>query len=397
LDLTPATSTTLGGVKQGQGTTIAADGTVSAVKLTVDGVQVAEYDLDTTPLTASDVGAYTTDQVDSMLVGMVTLDGVQTLTKKTVTSPKINQINDVSGYTTLQFQSILNAVNYIQLQNAAAGSGPVIASAGADASIPVLLMPKGTLPTVSIYTNAAATAKFSVAGTPADVSLDLVPKGTNGKVLVNGVEVVRVTGAQTLTTKTLTSAVLVEPVIDYVKTTSGNAVVFVPMKTSALAVTETDATLVEGRALTNNVVQFAGGVPGVGPSVIAEGTDLDIPLYLAPKGSGAVSVYAIDTNRQALLHAAGPGANHNLELASKGTGVVKANGAPVATGQTATGGLPLSLWTGTKAQYDAITSKSATTIYVVTAAAAVTGDITAEPAAEEPVVADPVTKSTRKK
>jgi hypothetical protein len=90
-------------------------------------------------------------------------------------------------------------------------------------------------------------------------------------------------------------------------------------------------------------------------------------------------------------------------------------GIPVTTGTTGTGG-QLSLWSGTKAQYDAIATKSASTIYVVTAATAVTGDITVDEGAEtgdiavEPpapeVVADetaaepkaaPATKSTRKK
>jgi hypothetical protein len=65
----------------------------------------------------------------------------------------------------------------------------------------------------------------------------------------------------------------------------------------------------------------------------------------------------------------------------------------------------LTLWTGTKAAYDAIATKSATTVYVVTAATAVTGDImagegaeTGDIAAEPPApAAAPAVKSTRKK
>jgi len=401
LDLTPATTTALGGVKQGQGTTIAADGTVSAVKLTVDGVQVAEYDLDTTPLTASDVGAYTTAQVDSMLSDVVRLDAVQTVTRKSITlssltAPKVNQINDVSGYTSVQFPSVLNAVNYFKLANSVAGSGVSIYSDGTDASIPIIFVPKGTLPTISMWTNAAATAKFSVSGTPTDVSLDLVTKGTNGKVLANGVEVVRVTGAQTLISKTLTAPVMTDATIDYVQTPAGTAASFQALTPAAL---DSRLAEVEPAALpTNNFVQISGGIGTAPPSIIASGPNVDVPLYLAPRGSGAVSVYAA-TGRKALFNAAGPDANVDLSLAAKGaTGKVLANGSPVVTGSTATGGNTLSLWTGTKAQYDAIPvgSRSATTIYVVTAAAAVTGDITAE-AAEDPVVADPVTKTTRKK
>ena len=72
---------------------------------------------------------------------------------------------------------------------------------------------------------------------------------------------------------------------------------------------------------------------------------------------------------------------------------------PVTTGATATGGLPLSLWSGTKAQYDALT-KSATTIYVVTSAAATlegvvdgvtSGVDTGQISSAEPEVPDAVT------
>jgi hypothetical protein len=64
----------------------------------------------------------------------------------------------------------------------------------------------------------------------------------------------------------------------------------------------------------------------------------------------------------------------------------------------------LTLWTGTKAAYDAIPTKSATTIYVVTAVTAVTGDITVDEgvetgdiAAEPPATKSATTKSTRKR
>jgi hypothetical protein len=104
----------------------------------------------------------------------------------------------------------------------------------------------------------------------------------------------------------------------------------------------------------------------------------------------------------------------NIQTAGITSGVkfnapaIQVAGVPVVTGTTATGGLPLSLWSGTKAQYDAIPagSKSATTIYVVTAVTAVTGDITVDEGAEtgdiaaEPPTAEraaPATKTTRKK
>jgi hypothetical protein len=72
---------------------------------------------------------------------------------------------------------------------------------------------------------------------------------------------------------------------------------------------------------------------------------------------------------------------------------------PAVVGEQAATGSPLQLWTGTKTQYDQIVTKSATTIYVVTAATAVTGDITVDEGAEtgDITAAAPATKSTRKK
>lgn len=58
-------------------------------------------------------------------------------------------------------------------------------------------------------------------------------------------------------------------------------------------------------------------------------------------------------------------ANLSLNLVSKGTGTVQANGSPVVTGASSAGA-KLSLWSGTQAQYDAIGTKDGNTVYVVT-------------------------------
>jgi hypothetical protein len=184
------------------------------------------------------------------------------------------------------------------------------------------------------------------------------------------------------------------------------------------------------------------GAVGVAPQIAATGPDTAVPLHFRTKGvagykftfsNGTATLveFAPDadpTGSQGRLlvknapisapgttitlaaQATGSGkTNASLNLTSENAGAVFANSVPVVTG--APSGLPLqplSLWTGTKAQYDAIPagSKSATTIYVVTAVTAVTGDITVDEGAETGDIAvesptaeraAPATKSTRKK
>jgi hypothetical protein len=254
--------------------------------------------------------------------GLVTLTGTQTLTNKTIGSPKMNQILDTNGGVVVNFTATAVAdeaeiaitedipeadgkiaSNYIELAGGATGVGPTVRAAGADANLQLYLVPKGTSP-VTLYSS-ANTPAIAAQGPGTDLSLDLRPKGF-GSVTVNSNPVgVKVTG----------------PTI--------------------------------GTAYTN---------PGLPGQFSANGT------------TGLVSFYT------------GNGTTHSWTR-------------PAVVGEQAATGSPLQLWTGTKTQYDQIVTKSATTIYVVTAATAVTGDITVDEGAEtgDITAAAPATKSTRKK
>jgi hypothetical protein len=95
----------------------------------------------------------------------------QTLTAKTLTTPKIAQINDVTNNTAAStHESVASGVNYVRLIGSATGG---VASVGAG-------------------------------GTDADIALNLFSKGTD-VVAINGVAAVDVSTAQTLTTKTLST------------------------------------------------------------------------------------------------------------------------------------------------------------------------------------------------
>jgi hypothetical protein len=77
--------------------------------------------------------------------GSATLDGVETLTNKTLTSPKIGtSILDVNGNELLILTATASAVNELTYANAATGGKPTLTASGVDTDISINLVPKGT-------------------------------------------------------------------------------------------------------------------------------------------------------------------------------------------------------------------------------------------------------------
>jgi hypothetical protein len=76
--------------------------------------------------------------------GDVTLTGTQTLTNKTLTSPKINEILDTNGNEELKFTTTASAVNEITITNAATATRPDLSVTGGDTNIGLSITTKGT-------------------------------------------------------------------------------------------------------------------------------------------------------------------------------------------------------------------------------------------------------------
>ena len=77
--------------------------------------------------------------------GFATLTGTETLTNKTLTSPKIGtSILDTNGLELALITATGSAVNEFTIANAAAGAGPTLSSTGDEANVDINLNPKGS-------------------------------------------------------------------------------------------------------------------------------------------------------------------------------------------------------------------------------------------------------------
>jgi hypothetical protein len=150
-------------------------------------------DNDGDPLTAGDLyfntgsstlqvysgSAWQTAAISS--TGFVTLTGVETLTNKTLTAPKIANagfIADANGNEQIKFTTTASAVNELTVTNNATGNNPIISATGGDTNIGIVLTPKGSGEVV-IATDDLNYAGTAVTATGAELNYnDLATLGT---------------------------------------------------------------------------------------------------------------------------------------------------------------------------------------------------------------------------
>jgi len=118
----------------------------------------------------------TNPDIYSLSFGDVTLTGTQTLTNKTLTSPKIGtSILDTNGNELALLTATGSAVNEFTIANAATGNDPTLSATGGDSNIDIAIKPKGTGETV--FGTGAANATITSNGAY-DLILD-TNSGTN--------------------------------------------------------------------------------------------------------------------------------------------------------------------------------------------------------------------------
>ena len=87
----------------------------------------------------------TNPDIDTLPRGTVTLAGTETLTNKTLTSPKIGtSILDTNGNELFKLTATSSAVNEVTYNNAATGNKPTLTASGDDTNIGVSIQPKGS-------------------------------------------------------------------------------------------------------------------------------------------------------------------------------------------------------------------------------------------------------------
>ena len=93
--------------------------------------------------------------------GEVTLTGTQTLTNKTLTSPKIGtSILDTNGNELALLTATGSAVNEFTIANAATGAGPTLSATG-ETNVPINITPKGT---GDVFINPPSSGSLAIKG-----------------------------------------------------------------------------------------------------------------------------------------------------------------------------------------------------------------------------------------
>ena len=143
--------------------------------------------------------------------GFITLSGTQTLTNKTLTTPKIGtSILDTNGNELAKLTATGSAVNEFTVANAATGGSPTLSATGGDSNIDLDLLAKGTgHVTVRGNTNSGAVQFNCEANTHGQIVIAQPHSAavTNTLTLPAGASstLVSLVSTDTLTNKTLTS------------------------------------------------------------------------------------------------------------------------------------------------------------------------------------------------
>lgn len=130
---------TLTGLTRGVGGSTDQDHAVGSVVEFVPDISVfqAIYDALSNLIDPTDIDTYNS--------AIVTLTGAQTLTNKTLTSPRIGtSINDTNGNEIIETPATASAVNQFIVRNSATGNNPSLEMAGGDSNIGLDLKMKGS-------------------------------------------------------------------------------------------------------------------------------------------------------------------------------------------------------------------------------------------------------------
>jgi hypothetical protein len=224
----------------------------------------------------------TNPNILTLPAGDVTLTGTQTLTNKTLTSPKVGtSILDTNGNELALLTATSSAVNEITLANAATGNGPIISSTG-ETNVDLNLDPKGT----GVLKSGSSAVKIAGKETIWVPAVAMYPNSTSGAEaaqveLSNGPEI-----------KTLdfdaSSDENVQFAVAFPKSWNAGTVTFQAFFTATSTNTGTTKFVLAGVALADNGDLNTAFGTAVGPAAKAHsGTSNDLDVTAE---SGAVTI-----------------------------------------------------------------------------------------------------------
>ena len=317
---------------------------------------------------------------------------------------------NAAGSPALKTNTTSGQVNYHQLTGSATGSGPIHSVAGSDTNIDLNLTTKGTgsfvvntgngtvfkatdnsVASIVNYTlatgsNSGGAPVFGVAGTDTNAGLNITSKGTGAVTLRTGssagsfsgsvaqfnvahtasaVNYVQATGSATGQNVVISAQGSDSDVWATIQSKNSGGVV-VKATGGFYAQNASGATqfLVSNTASAVNYVQVTGAVTGSTPYFLTSGSDTNIGLVLATKGSGSLSAWTNGGTTLQFRVADTPSAVNYLQVTGNATG-----GAPTisALGSDANvyldlkskGNLQISLYTGGGIQFAALHTASA--------------------------------------
>lgn len=201
-----------------------------------------------------------------------------------LTSPRlINGVFDSNGVAVLGVAATASAVNYWQVQNAVAGSGPNLFAVGADTNVAINMWTKGN-------------GAYFLRGGDGNVGLIIAP-ATGG---INGIRIdsavtgsspsLQVTGADAVINLNIQGKSTGRVIVTNL-TTSGQAIMLDPRFNRVFDYTNNvEVARFNGAAGAVNFLSFSAGIAGVGVFFNATGSDTDVSINLSPKGAGRTNV-----------------------------------------------------------------------------------------------------------
>ena len=222
-----------------------------------------------TSLTRSAAGKLAVEGVD-----LVDVSSNQTLTTKTITSPRVNQINDTGGAAAIIVSPTASAVNQLTVKGSASGGvAAIIEATGTDSLIFLTLKSKGSAAVVLApnninslvaYSANAAVNHFTVNATTTGNAPNITATGSDTNISVNVVP----KGTGTLQ--------------------QGG----VPVSTNSITATHTAQQIELGHATDTTLTRTAAGVPAVEGNPL--GVRVGVPASAA--AAGAVGQFSTDSS-----------------------------------------------------------------------------------------------------